>query len=439
MSSPGWLALAGLVFCASCATGKDRSAAAVSAVLEARAGAGVPRSHVEGSSPRGVDLADGADEREIVALALWNNPGLRASLADLGLSEADLIAARTPRNPNLSLLDPVGSGLLEGAIAIPIDLLRRPARIDAARDRLERARQSVVQNGLALARDARTGIADLARARDRAALLDEDAKAAAKLVELAEKAQALGRGRGIDTATAHAAAADSEIAAERARNDAAMALIALETLVATPLDIVTVSDIGGRSAADADVLKSAAARRPDIVAADLAVDAARRDLDGVALDVLQPGAIIDLGQEQGEKLKVSAGASVNIPLFDRGQAARARAQAILDRALAERDGLRLLIDQQIDAALGNLETARRTLAMIDEDLLPAAERRLTVAEAALGLGRASLLEVTLARRDLIAARLQRADAVAAYSRAAADLKFGAGSDVVVASSEGSIP
>ena len=430
-----WLAVVSLVFCVSCATGAGRSEAELVAQLKARTGALAPTSERKNDPPPDVDLTDGADEQEIVALAFWNNPAFRANLSDLGLSEANLIAVRTPRNPTLTLFDPANPAPFQGAVAIPIDILRRPARIDAARTRLEQTSQTLIQNGLALARDARVTFADLARARERASLLDADATAASTLAGLAEEFESVGRGAGVDTAIAQAAAAAARVALENAHNEEARARIALEAIVATTIPDVIISDVRLQPSPDKATIEAAAANRPDLLAANLSVAAARRDLDGLGLEVLQPGALVDLRQADGDKLRVSAGGTSNLPLFDRGQAARRRAQAALDRALAERDGVRLSIGLQIDGALENQKAADRALKAIDAELIPSTERRANAIEAIFSLGRASLLEVVVARRDLIAARLQKADASAAYRRAIAELKFAAGVDVVVTPEE----
>ena len=44
------------------------------------------------SLPPGVSIDGSLSEQDAVAIALWNNAGLQATLAELGLARADLIA-----------------------------------------------------------------------------------------------------------------------------------------------------------------------------------------------------------------------------------------------------------------------------------------------------------------------------------------------------------
>ena len=83
--------------------------------------------------PASVQIGDGLSEDEAVALALWNNAAFQETLADLGLSRADLVQAGMLPNPTLSMLIPVGAKPFELTAKYPIEVLwLRPGRVAAA-------------------------------------------------------------------------------------------------------------------------------------------------------------------------------------------------------------------------------------------------------------------------------------------------------------------
>ena len=215
-------AAAGLIALSGCVNGASQTLATVANEVSTRLGAGLAPDGKSAVLPANIRLTDGMTENEAVAAALWNSPAFRASLADLGLAEADLFDARTPANPTLSLLDPVGSGVLEGAIAIPVDLLRRPARVGAARANLERATFVQIQNALVLARDVRMQFAAAWLAEQRAALLEQDAMTLEKIAGVEALKAKNGRGTGLDAAAAKATALEFRSDAELASSQRAV-------------------------------------------------------------------------------------------------------------------------------------------------------------------------------------------------------------------------
>jgi cobalt-zinc-cadmium efflux system outer membrane protein len=388
----------------------------------------------------GVNLDDGITEHEAISLALWNNPTFRASLSDLGVAEADLFDASTFRNPTLSLLDPVGPGVLEGTIAIPVSLLRRPARVEAAELQLAKTVHSLVQNGLGLARDVRHQFAEVVTSEEKAELQRDDAAAAQSLADIAEKRAQVGRGTGMDAVAARAAALELQSHANVATDSAVTARIRLGGMIGAsvndlaidaPVTTARLSDIPRLE----ELRQIAQTTRPDLIAADMGVDAARRANSGRGIDTLQPGFIVDLGQEQNADLQVSGGASVDIPVFDQGQGARLRDRAALDRALAERDALRQRIDEELSIAHSSFLSAARLYLDFENNVVPAAAHRLELTQQSFELGRASLNDLLLAQRAYISVRLRQVDAKASMMRAIADINYSAGRELFTTNTE----
>ncbi len=141
----------------------------------------------DGALPAGVSLADGVTEEEAVAVALWNNAKLAADLAGLGVARADLIEAATWRNPTLQMLFPVGLKPFELALTYPLEVFwQRPKRMEAARKQWDQLAESLVQNGLDTARDARQAQAALVQAQERARVAREAADLGRQIAQLTE-------------------------------------------------------------------------------------------------------------------------------------------------------------------------------------------------------------------------------------------------------------
>ena len=99
--------------------------------------------------PAGIEMADGIDADEAVALALWNNPLFQENLSKLGLARGDLAQAGLLANPTLSVLFPLGPKQLEFTATFPLEALwLRPRRVAIARLEAERVANGLVQNGL---------------------------------------------------------------------------------------------------------------------------------------------------------------------------------------------------------------------------------------------------------------------------------------------------
>ena len=144
--------------------------------------------------PDGVSLGDGLSEDEAVAIALWRNPDLEVTLAEMGLAKADLVEAGLIKNPIFSLLFPLGPKQLEFTLTWPIEALwQRPRRVAAAQLDMSRTAERLVQGGLDLVRDVRVAYTDALLDEERARLAAESRDVRRRIAEIAEHP---GRARG---------------------------------------------------------------------------------------------------------------------------------------------------------------------------------------------------------------------------------------------------
>ena len=165
--------------------------AAISVEIEKRTGHALRPAHLavgeQPSLPPGVLLDDGISEDEAVAVALWNNPELRAAFADLGVARADLVEAGVLVNPDLQLLFGVGSKPFELLLGAPIQALwQRPKRVAAAKLNVEKTSETLVQRGLDLTRDVGVAHASYSAAREQAEIHGELAKLTREIAELTQ-------------------------------------------------------------------------------------------------------------------------------------------------------------------------------------------------------------------------------------------------------------
>ncbi len=93
-----------------------------------------------------------------VQIALLNNRGLQAAFNELGIAEAQMVAASLPPNPRLAISSRTGTGFLEierQIVGSLFALATLPARADIARDRFQNAQLRAAESVLKLAADTR--------------------------------------------------------------------------------------------------------------------------------------------------------------------------------------------------------------------------------------------------------------------------------------------
>ncbi|MCP5519532.1 MAG: hypothetical protein H7A45_20005 [Verrucomicrobiales bacterium] len=90
----------------------------ISRSLEARTGRGViaKSDPLATALPPGIDPGQPLSVDAAVAVALWNNAGFQAALAQLGFTRAEVIRGGQLTNPTFSVLFPVGPKQLEFAV-----------------------------------------------------------------------------------------------------------------------------------------------------------------------------------------------------------------------------------------------------------------------------------------------------------------------------------
>lgn len=327
---------------AGCATGRSVTIepSSVSAGLADRVGVDT-RGWITSPSqglPPGVAIQDGLSIEEAVGLALWHNPAFLVTLADLGVARADLVEARLLRNPILSLLFPLGPKQLEATLTWPVDaLIHRPRRVAAASLDLESVAARLVADGLGLVASVKRSYIEMAAAERRATLMHDASDVAAKVRAIGEARFKSGDISDLDARATRSEALIAEAAARSAAHDRDLAAIRLRALIGlapeTDVRVRPVMDLALSAFGDIDALmKEAMAARPDVRAAELALEAAGARAGLARAQIWTMTAILDANGAGREGFEIGPGLSGELPILSQNQGNRARAAAQLEKA-----------------------------------------------------------------------------------------------------------
>lgn len=315
-----------------------------------------------------------------VGVALLNNPHLRAEYAQLGVARGDLIDASRLPNPRFGWLRERENGSNSYTQSLSQEftaILLLPARKRISAAEYTRVQQTIAAAVLDLAAEVEVAWFEALAADQVATMRAAVAKAAELSATLAERFHLAGNLPRLALLLEQSAASSAAIEARRAKAQALSARSALATLlgvrstVAWQLPASLAAPPPGRYIS-ARLTARAARERLDLAAA-----ISERQLRADALDLARNwrwlGAL-ELGVEretEGGQVRVRGlEASIELPLFQQGQAAIARAEGELAAADARLAELQLAIDNQIALAVERVEVERQIAEDYRTILLP---------------------------------------------------------------------
>ncbi|MFT4559611.1 MAG: cobalt-zinc-cadmium efflux system outer membrane protein, partial [Planctomycetaceae bacterium] len=295
----------------------------VSADVSSRFGSNLSEESEAGTVqlPPGVATDDGLTEDEAVAISLWNNAAYQALLADLGISSAQLFDAGLIADPQFQIFFPLGPKQLEFTTFQAVDALwLQPVREKAAELDLDRVSQSMVQNGLDVIRDARVAHASLLLAQEQAAVAREAESLRTQIAALAQKRLDAGDISELEATTSRIDALQARATAGRAAQDVELARQQLRTLLGLAMHGDSLNAI-----ADADTLSlpqnaeslvsTALAMRPDLRAAELAIEAECERAGLAENQFMNLDAVYDANGSGSRGFESGAGLRFTIPIF----------------------------------------------------------------------------------------------------------------------------
>jgi outer membrane protein TolC len=283
-------------------------------------------------------LAAPLDADAAVRIALLNNQGLQASLAELAISEADFVQAGRLPNPSLSFGRVRGGGETEIDRGVSFNLaalLTLPMRSRIEARRFEQAKLQAALQAVTLARDARKAWYVAVAAAQASTFADRVRDSAEAAAELAARMRAAGSWSALDAARERAFYQDALTQQAQAQLQATTAreeLVRLLGLSGAALDFRLpdrLPDLPAQARPAADAEARALEQRLDVLIA-------RRDAHATAdaLGLTRATSFINVF-DAGYANKSSTGmprqngyeVSLELPLFDWGGARVARAQA----------------------------------------------------------------------------------------------------------------
>jgi len=405
----------------------------LAARIERRAGASPrPTDAAAAPLPPGVTVDDGLTQTEAVAIALWNNADFQASLTELGFARADLVEAGLLRNPVLSLLFPLGPKQLEATLRWPIEALwERPRRVAAAGLAADRVAASLEGRGLDLVAATKVAYAELALALDRLRLAEDASSQRERIASLTEARLRAGDISELEARSARIEAARARQDAARARLDVSVRSNELRHLLGfavadRPIPLAAGPVPPESCGTVAGMREEAFASRPDVRAAEIAVEEAGRTLGWQRARIVALTGMLDANGQGREGFEMGPGVEIGAPIFDRNQGGSARAAADLERASRTYVATRERVATELETAFSQLEYAREAEALWRNTVILPSEQQVQAAERAYAEGDVSLLFVLDVAQRLTDARVRAREAQADVERAMARLERAVG-------------
>lgn len=404
------------LFSSACATGgsiPDRTF--VDAAMRARVNQGIRISERD-PMPPGVKVDDGLTPDEAVAAALWNNPAFQVTLADLGFARADLVEARQLRNPILSLLFPWGPKQFESTLQLPIEAIwQRPRRIKAATLDGEALAARLMSDGLGVMAQARTAYVEAGAAEARLRLARESAELWGSLRRLADARLREGDISDFEARAVRSEASMAEAFALGAAGDRDLARIQLDTILGSTVPdgtaLMSIDNLPLSSCESLDtMLTEAFASRPDVRAAELAIEAAGARAGLEKSRILNMLAVtLDANGEGREGFELGPGLGLDLPL-NMNAGPRARAAAAITQANLRYRLVQANVRAELRGGVARLTRAREVLRVWDEQIIESLQIERQQAEKAYAAGETPLFMMFDTGRRLVTARRARLDA-----------------------------
>jgi outer membrane protein TolC len=351
---------------------------------------------------------------DAVRLALAGDPDLQVALAKVRSAEADARQARLLPNPVLSVVVRFREAGADSPIITPslttdlLAILQQPTRTRAADRRLRATAADALASvldviaGAEEAYDAARSLdAQVAVLADRRALFD-------RLLNVARARLDAGEGTRLDVTAAQGErlAAEAQLAErdlQRRTKRLALARLIGRPSMAADWQLDPWQPPASDGTEEAAWVAAALANRPEI-------QARRWELAATGDEAALAGSDVWKGLEAGAEFERdvtwSGGPSVAtpVPLFDWGQAARAKAKAAQVQARHELTKARRIVVEETRAALATLVTSQAALARVRGELVPLQQQRRQQAEALYRAGEADLTSLLVAEQGVQDAR-----------------------------------
>jgi cobalt-zinc-cadmium efflux system outer membrane protein len=393
---------------------------------------------------------------QAVAIALRENPLVRAAARQTEAARAGVGAARSLSNPSVTVTPSVAGTAgsdEELSVAQPLELngVRR-ARSGVARADLRAAEADALIVTRDLVRDVRLAYYDLARAQEVLALQQESVAAASEFERIARRQVELGSRPGIDLTQLQVELTRARQLELRARSDVRLAEAALNTLMGRAPDaaigpVAHLTTEGssqlaapssqpepsqpGAGSREPGAASAASPQRPEVAVEQARLDALRQQ-DRLIRTEGRPDVTIAgrLESFTREPRVGGVGIGISLPLFDYGSRRHRLRQT---RRLAEAQAARVeatwnKVRLEVEQATSRLRTAEQLVRQYQEGLLDQARRLAEAERTRFQTGAGSPLLVLEAQRTYRSVLSDYYGALAAREQAKAELAWARGGE-----------
>jgi outer membrane protein, heavy metal efflux system len=424
-----------------CAT-SSRDRVWLDAQLRERIGAGLNKqAHV--TLPDGIQLEDGIDEAEVVAISLWRNPALRAELTRIDSARASLAEAQRPANPQLSVMGPFGPVSAVATLIAPLESLWQigPRSEAAARD-ADATGEAVLMRALDLVRDARLLHVELGLAADRVGVRRGLASVATEAARVASVRSSVGDISPMDERVLASDAQVSEDAHQTANTELVLARERLSAHLALDQDARQQQVLAKFKEEStpappplAGLIALARAARPDARAAELAVQAANARVSLEQRRMVNLSALVEAHWAQAAGPALRVGGRAELPFFGANVGGVGRAEAELERALAQHELVARTAVLEVTSAHARLTQALQSRERFDKEVLPPLYEALSMAMHNFEAGDVASIVVLDVLRRSGEAKLRRVELLAEQRRALCELDRALGARLQLAAEE----
>ncbi len=380
-------------------------------------------------------LKDGLSEDDAVRIALLNNRDLQAFYARLGIAQADLVQASLLHNPVIDAVTgfPVGGGIVDLSFGVAmdfIDLLYTPLRKRVATAKFEETKLRVTAEVLDVAWRTQTAFYRHQANEQMVGMRRQVAASTAASFDLAQRMREAGNMRELDLASERALAEEAKLdlrLAEIAVRESREMLNALMGLWGEESQVWTAAPARlpepPREPWDAERLESRAIERSlDLAAAEQLIVAAAENVGLDRASALFPELIVGgKGERDGPEWEPGPTFTLPLPLFDRGQARIARAQAELRQARELRHALAVRIRAVARSTRDRLAGYRDRALHYRDVLLPVRDRVVQEMQLQYNAMQVGPLDLLRAKEQQIETAVRYIDALREYWLAHADL------------------
>jgi cobalt-zinc-cadmium efflux system outer membrane protein len=367
-----------------------------------------------------------------VQIAFANNRDLLATLEELGLARAELIGASTIRNP-----------LFDGEVRFPgsprspfelafsqtlIDIFQLGNRKKLGRAQFEAAKVRVSGAAINFAGEVRMHYYDALAARKILARQEAILKAQEAATELAKRQHFAGNISDLDLENEQSRYEQVKLDYARAQLDE---LQAREHLIAD-LGLVRRAELrlpvdfpppGDSEMSSEEIEQQVEARRLDLRVAQREIAAAQRAVRISRTAAFEDLAVgVHLEREPDGNKTTGPAATIPIPIFDRGAAARTRARAMLRQAQQRLGAMTVEARSEARAAQERLLEARSRMEYLREVVIPRRERILRLTQLEYNAMMRGVFQLIDARKNLDSARREEVIATRDYWVARTELQ-----------------